>query len=306
MRITLIHNPKAGRRTHRQKELMAALADAGHQAIYQSTKKDDYKKALRNSADLVIAAGGDGTVNKVACELIDTGVPLSVLPLGTANNLARSLGFIASAEQIIAGLEGGKKRSFDIGLARGPWGKRYFFESVGGGLLADYLSNAGKFKEAKNLSEEQEMAQHVLLLRRLLHAYRAQKWEIELDGKDMSDRYILWESMNIRSVGPALNLASHAATKDGRLDFVCAREEDRSRSVDYLDSRLNGREIKFPLPFRRFRKLKVTYEKSAFHFDSKRWPRKNQKVESPTVIEITVKPSALVILQPRLPERTVA
>jgi hypothetical protein len=108
------------------------------------------------------------------------------------------------------------------------------------------------------------------------------------------------------SVGPALNLAWHAATKDGRLDFVCAREEDRSRSVDYLDSRLNGREIKFPLPFRRFRKLKVTYEKSALHFDSKRWSRKNQKVESPTEIEITVKPSALVILQPRLPERPVA
>jgi len=53
MRITLMHNPKAGWRTHRKKELMAALADAGHQAIYQSTKKDDYKKALRNSADLV-------------------------------------------------------------------------------------------------------------------------------------------------------------------------------------------------------------------------------------------------------------
>ena len=35
-------------------------------------------------------------MNKVACELIDTGVPLSVLPLGTVNNLARSLGFIAS------------------------------------------------------------------------------------------------------------------------------------------------------------------------------------------------------------------
>jgi len=306
MRITLMHNPTAGRGEHARQELVSALAKAGHQVTYQSTKKSSYKKALKKPADLVLVAGGDGTVSKVGRELIDTGIPMGVLPLGTANNLARSLGFIGSADQIIAGLEGGKKRSFDIGVARGPWGKRYFFESVGGGLLADYLSNAGKFKEAKNLSEEQEMARHVLLLRRLLHVYRAQKWKIELDDKDMSDRYILWESMNIRSVGPSLNLASHAATEDGRLDFVCAREEDRSRSVDYLDSRLNGREIKFPLPFRRFRKLKVTYEKSAFHFDSKRWPRKNQKIESPIEIEITVKPSALVILQPRLPERPVA
>jgi hypothetical protein len=46
---------------------------------------------------------------------------------------------------------------------------------------------------------------------------------MEIDGKDISDEYILWEAMNIRSVGPLLYLASQAATKDGRLDFVCAR-----------------------------------------------------------------------------------
>ena len=162
MRITLMHNPTAGRGEHARQELVSALAKAGHQVTYQSTKKSSYKKALKKPADLVLVAGGDGTVGKVGRELIDTGIPMSVLPLGTANNLARSLGFIGSADQIIAGLEGGKKRSFDIGVARGPWGKRYFFESVGGGLLADYLSNAGKFKEAKNLSEEEEMARHVL------------------------------------------------------------------------------------------------------------------------------------------------
>jgi diacylglycerol kinase family enzyme len=57
---------------------------------------------------LVLAAGGDGTVGKVAHELIDSGIPLSVLPLGTANNLARTLGFIGSPREIIAGLEAGK------------------------------------------------------------------------------------------------------------------------------------------------------------------------------------------------------
>src|SRR5437667_4415081 len=194
MRVTLMHNPKAGDAEHGEKQLMTALAKAGHHATYQSTKKSDYKKALKKPTDLVLAAGGDGTVGKIGCRLIDSGIPLGVLPLGTANNLARSLGFIASPEEIIGRLERGQKRTFDIGVARGPWGKRYFFESVGGGLLADYLSSAGKFKEAKNLSEEEEMARHVLLLRRLLHVYRAQKWKIELDDKDMSDRYILWES----------------------------------------------------------------------------------------------------------------
>ena len=158
MRITLMHNPKAGDAEYGRKELMAALAKAGHHVIYQSTKKGDYKKALEKPTDLVLAAGGDGTVAKVACRLIDTGVPLSVLPLGTANNLARSLGFVASPEEIIARLQGGKRRAFDIGVTRGPWGTRYFFEAMGGGLFADYVRAAtGEAKKTKEVSKEREM-----------------------------------------------------------------------------------------------------------------------------------------------------
>jgi diacylglycerol kinase (ATP) len=299
MRITLMHNPKAGDAEHGEKELMAALAKAGHHATYQSTKKSDYKKALKEPTDLVLAAGGDGTVVKVASRLIDTGIPLSVLPLGTANNLARSLGFVASPEEIIARLDAGKKRAFDVGVARGSWGKQYFFEAAGGGLLADYVRAAkGKGKKIKKLSKEQEMARHVSMLRRLVHNYSAQQWKIDIDGEDISDRYILWEAMNIRSVGPALYLASQAATKDGQLDFVCAREVDRSLLMDHLDARLAGKKHKFPLPIRRFRQLRIVWRGSTLHFDDEPWPRQKQKLKSPSKIEITVKPSALVILQP--------
>jgi diacylglycerol kinase (ATP) len=307
MRITLMHNPKAGRGQHSRKRLMAALIRAGHHAIYQSTKGRDYKKALKKSGDLVLAAGGDGTVGKVARELIDSGIALSILPLGTANNLARSLGFIAPAEEIISQLEGGRMRPFDVGLAYGPWGKRYFFESVGGGLLADHVQKTkGKGKKTKRLSEEHEMTRHVSLLRGMLHNYPARNWKIGIDGEDISGRYIFWEAMNIRSVGPALYLASQAATKDGRLDFVCAREEDRFRFMQHLEAWLSGRRIKFPLPLRRFRKIKIIWENSTLHFDGKLWPRKGQKVKSPSEIEITVKPSALVILQAARAEQIVA
>jgi diacylglycerol kinase family enzyme len=299
MRITLLHNPKAGRGKLAKRDLTAALAKAGHHAIYQSTRNSDYKKALKEPTDLVLAAGGDGTVGKVGHELIDTGIPLAVLPLGTANNLARSLGFCVSPEEIITGLESAERRTFDVGLARGPWGKRYFFEGAGGGLLADYLRNAeDKVKRTENLSKDEEMRRHVSLLRRMLHDYPARKWKIALDGEDISNRYILWEAMNIRSVGPILYFASHAATKDGRLDFVCVQEEDRSLFRGYLDGRLAGRKAKFPLSLRRFRESKILWENSTLHFDDKVWPDKKQKVKNPSDIEITVKPSALVILQP--------
>jgi len=299
MRITLMHNPKAGAGKHSKKELMAALALGGHDATYQSTKKKNYQKALKKPGDLVIAAGGDGTIGKVARELIDRGIPLSVLPLGTANNLARSLGFLASPQEIIAGLEGGKKETFDVGLAQGPWGKRYFFEAVGAGLLADYVRDSKtEDKKSKNHSPEQEMVRHVSLLRRLLHDYPPSRWEIKIDDEDLSDDYILWEAMNIRSIGPALYLAPRAATKDAALDFVCARNADRALLMDHLDARLAGRKNKFPLPIRRFRCLQIVWRGSTLHIDDKLWPSKKQKPKSPAKIEITVKPSALVILQP--------
>ena len=294
-----MHNPKAGDARHGQKELISELRKARHDVTYQSTKRRDYSRALKKPTDLVLAAGGDGTIEKVASRLIDTGIPLSVLPLGTANNLARSLGFVASPEEIIARLDGGKKRSFDVGLARGPWGTQIFFESLGGGLLADYVQAVkGEPKKTKKISKEQEMAQHVSLLHQMLQHYPARSWKIEIDNQDISDRYILWEAMNIRSVGPAIYLASQAATKDGQLDFVCAREADRSLLMHHLAARLKRKKPKFPLPIRRFHHLRIVWRGSTLHFDDEPWPHKRQKPKSPSTIEVTVKRSALIILQP--------
>jgi diacylglycerol kinase (ATP) len=89
-------------------------------------------KALKKKIDLVLVAGGDGSVSKVACRLVamSSKVPLAVLPLGTANNFARSLGFCLSAKELIEQLNDGRCDTFDVGLARGPWGKRYFFEGA--------------------------------------------------------------------------------------------------------------------------------------------------------------------------------
>src|SRR6266481_3541368 len=131
MRIILMHNPKGGCGNHAKRDLMAALANAGHHAIYQRTKKGDYKEVPKKPADLVLAAGGDGTVGKVGRELIDSGIPLSVLPLGTANNLGRSLGFTASPKEIITGLECGKNDRLTSALREGHGAGVIFLKELG-------------------------------------------------------------------------------------------------------------------------------------------------------------------------------
>lgn len=297
-----MHNPKAGSRKYGKKQLMRALDQAGHKPRYQSTKAKGWKRALKKKTDLVLTAGGDGATTKVAARLVDTGVPMAILPLGTANNLARTLGFFGPPKKIIASLNQGKKRAFDVGVAHGPWGKRPFFEGAGAGLLADYVRGADKEEKKngkqKNISQEQEMTRHLTRLRRKLHDYPAQEWKMTLDGKNISGRYILWEAMNIRSVGPALYLAPWATTKDGELDFVAVREEDRAILLKHLDARIAGQKSEFPLPMTTFRRLIVNWEHSTMHFDDQVWPEKKNELLGATQITIRVKPSALVVLRP--------
>ena len=141
------------------------------------------------------------------------------------------------------------------------------------------------------------MDRHVSLLRRMLHEYQAQPWKIEIDGEDTSGRFLLWEAMNIRSIGPALYLAPQAATHDGRLDFVSVRETDRDLLMDHLEARLSKKKHKFPLPIRRFRQLRIVWEGATLRMDDEIWPRKKRKQKRPRKIEITMKPSGLVVLQ---------
>src|SRR5206468_9475377 len=164
--------PKAGDRKHSKKQLIASLTKSGHQTLYQSTKKRGWKKALKRPVDLVIAAGGDGTVQKTAWEIMGSGIPLAILPLGTANNLARSLGFTAPVEEILESLHCGKSRPFDVGVARSSLRREYFLEAAGGGLFADYFPVA-KATKNKRASPEKELTAHLSLLRELAVDYPA-------------------------------------------------------------------------------------------------------------------------------------
>ena len=298
MRILLVHNPKAGSEGHQSEDLIKALKRAGHKAIYQSSKERGMTKALEKKIDLVVVAGGDGTVSKVACRLValKSKVPLSVLPLGTANNFARTLGFCLSQKELIERLSDGKCDCFDVGVACGPWGKRYFFEGAGAGLFADYLKAPRKDGEKeKAKSKAEEMRRHVEALRRRLQHYRAYRWEIELDGEDLSDRYLLWHAMNIRSVGPVLALAADAKTNDGAFDFVGAREQDRKGLLDYLKARASGKRPRFPISEKRFTRMRLRWKKAPLHFDDEHWPDDDEKRPRQCDIEIFVNDSALKI-----------
>src|SRR5690242_5841433 len=139
-RAILVHNPGAGHGRHSAEELSGLLRGAGFRLSYVHAKKKKQVKALRDAKGLIVVAGGDGTVHRVARQIAGRGKTMTVLPLGTANNIARSLGIQGAPAELVPRLKRAKETVIDVGVAWGPWGKRVFMEGMGGGLFAEVLA----------------------------------------------------------------------------------------------------------------------------------------------------------------------
>lgn len=306
MYVTLIHSPSAGHDQPSAGTLQSALREAGHEVSYLSTDDNLDEAFDRDLGDLVVLGGGDGTVGGIAPRLIGHGVPIGVLPLGTANNIARSLGIRGSVEEIIAGWPSARRRKVDVGMAEGPWGTSRFLESVGVGFFAQMLPVLSTLKKqrADPADEDEELRLDLDFLEDLLDRYRAHEWELSVDGVDCSGRYLLVEAMNIGAVGPRLDLAPEADPSDGYLDVVFVTEEGRGALAHYLAHR---REPPFEARYvRRGRHLQMRWEGAEVHIDSQVWAQgkppfsksRQPEYDAPHEIDLRLEAGALEVLVP--------
>ena len=276
MRVTLIHNPGAGRQGAGQAAaLRRLLKDCGYRVRYQSAKERGWKAALKEPADLVIVAGGDGTVARVTRRMVGRRIPLALLPAGTANNIARSLGLVERPwEELARHLQDARRIMLVVGIAVGPWGERYFVEGIGAGLFAELLGTP----EADTLKARKSPVESGL--RRLRDiAARCEPVDIaaRLDGRDISGRYLLLEALNLPYVGPNLHLAAESRPGDGQLDVVLVGEAERDRLVHYLEHWQENRERLAVLPTLRGRRLQIEWTGFALHIDDKLRPKADAK-----------------------------
>lgn len=135
--VTLIYNPVAGWR--RRRKLIEVVEAMNHRGavvtLRETTGPGDAEVFAREAAregkaDIVVAAGGDGTINEVANGLAGTEVPLGVIPIGTANVLAIEIGLPHSSDALGALLLEGAARPIGAGRVN----KRFFLLWVGAGF----------------------------------------------------------------------------------------------------------------------------------------------------------------------------
>jgi diacylglycerol kinase family enzyme len=144
MRLLLITNPSAGENGFETQDLIGLLAAEGHDVVEQSVKEEGWEDALRRDADLVVVAGGDGTVAEVFKELAGRGKVATIMPTGTANNIATSLGYRDDDDPrvLIRGWRGAVRCRCDVGSISSRAERLAFVESAGGGIFANVLARA--------------------------------------------------------------------------------------------------------------------------------------------------------------------
>jgi diacylglycerol kinase (ATP) len=280
MKVVLIHNPAAGVEDQPSADDVAKLIrGAGHSVLFQSSSHADWKKLLQENADLIAVAGGDGIVGKVAKLCLGRNLPIAVLPMGTANNIAGALGLTDKPlEELIATWREARPKRFDVGVARGPWGENYFLEGIGVGLFADTMSRLDAAEE--KITSVLEIM-HIRLENCPLHPL-----QLTLDDRDLSGEYILVEAMNIRSIGPNLVLAPHAEPGDGLLDVVLITRDDEAELSEYLSNRIGKGAGSHGLTGRRARRLRIECADSRIHIDDDLWPPKG--TPAPATVEIAL------------------
>jgi diacylglycerol kinase family enzyme len=301
MKVVLIHNPAAGAEDQPSADDVAkSIRAAGHSVLFQSSNHADWKKLLQESADLIAVAGGDGIVGKIAKLSLGRNIPIAVLPMGTANNIAGALGLTDQPlEELIAAWQRARPVRFDVGVARGPWGENYFLEGIGVGLFADTMSrlDARKNVDLAHLEAAEEKITSVLEIMHIrLEGCPVHALKLTLDDRDLSGEYILVEAMNIRSVGPNLVLAPHAEPGDGLLDVVLITKDDEAELSEYLSNRIGKGTGSHGLTGRRARRLRIECAGSRIHIDDDLWPEKGAPTSA--VVEIALADQVLEMLVP--------
>jgi diacylglycerol kinase family enzyme len=311
MRVTIIQNPHSGEGALTGAEFVTLAAAAGHKATYASTEDPAVvTAALAAPADLVAIAGGDGTIRDVARRLIGTNVVTTIVPTGTANNLAKTLGISGEARDLVQGWEGGTIVPFDTAIVRGCCGPRVMFEGAGLGPIAVTIAALTPVtpREARPDRPEDELRRDLKVMREILADYPAHECQVTLDGRDLSGRYLAIQAMNIPSIGPNVRLAPDADWSDGCLDLVLVGPGDRMTLREYLTARIDERHPPLALPVQRGRALHIGWRGSRVHVDDEVWPSEEDAArgafwprDALLEMEIVMNPAPLQLLIPRQP-----
>jgi YegS/Rv2252/BmrU family lipid kinase len=245
MKTLLIINPAAGRRRGSPLEEIERGLDQPfiELAVHLTSGPGDATVAARQAAhdgfDLVVAAGGDGSLNEVANGLVGSDVELGLIPVGTENVLARELGIPLNAGQACRHLLDKVPRRIDAGRI----GDRCFVCFAGIGFDAHVAHNLSPQRKASLGA----MAYFVTSFERIASYRRSPRIaSLKIDGKELKSSFWMMLVGNIQNYGGGLKPAPRALMDDGLLDLCVYPMVSYPGTVRQMVSTSRGRHLGLP------------------------------------------------------------
>jgi len=242
MRTRVILNPRAGG-AEALAEIREALGRLPGAEVCE-TRGEGHgaelaREAVEDGVDLIVAAGGDGTLNEVLNGMAIglPGVRLGVLPLGTGNDFVRSIGVPAGLDEAVAVLARGRTRRIDVARASAGETTRYFLNMAAGGFSneVDEVLDSEVKRRWGPLAYIRSAAEAIPEL-------TAHHARIVLDGGEelTADLYAIVVA-NARYVASGIPAAPSARLDDGALDVVIFREATPAQIAGLIPRALLGR-----------------------------------------------------------------
>ena len=186
-----------------------------------------------------------------------SGIPLAILPLGTANNIAKSLSVL------IVRWKSSSTRGRARVAARSTWERQPGRGGHGRRGRRRCRAGASRHLTAKALPAHDaqplpsKLALAVKRFRDTLSRLTPSRYRLTADGTQVTGQFLLVEVLNICCVGPNLALSTDAIPSDGFFSLVTVEEEHRDELMSYLENRLQGRDSGLSLTSRRARNVEI-------------------------------------------------
>lgn len=191
--------------------------------------------------DAVVVVGGDGMVHLGANALAGRDVPLGIVPAGTGNDVARTLGLLrkdpeAAVEHLLAALAA-PPRYMDLGLVRSAGTSCYFAGVLSAGFDAVVNERANRWTWPKGRSR------YLGAVIRELSTFRARPYSLRVDGRSERPDAMLISVANGRSMGGGMKITPEARYDDGLLDLLIVAPLSRLRFAGIFPKVFSGRHV---------------------------------------------------------------
>ncbi len=288
--IRFLVNPAAGRgagaaRLHRLR-ILASRAGAG--LVASKSAEDLAEQARRAAADGVerlVVAGGDGTVHHAAQGLAGTATALAVVPLGSGNDFAGTLGIPRKLELAVERALTGAVRRIDLVRV----GDKVAIGYAGVGFDSEVTRVANQVRRLRG------PLVYVYALVRVLCRFEAPGMRVEHDRDVFEGKAMFAVAANLPRFGGGMRIAPQARIDDGFLDLIIASEVPKLTLLRVFPRVYTGSHLSHPcITFARTRRLRLTLDRDGFTLYGGGEPL--QPVKAGEAVEITVDPGALAVV----------